>query len=841
MDLIRASIKCLFYDYPLPKVLEFVKDKDGSRIDEFLEFFPYLVQYRERNYTLTEVQTLQSMLRDVWLKDADCALLVKPFHLLPIFSKDVLTSVGSSIKVLFPNYLRWHYLSLYLGEDILTTAYLASIDANTDVHRTRFSWPAVLEHNNEELNAIIARGCSDVHNHLYASADVFNINWITLMNQVRESITEKSQDADDNEYKWEEFINIPKFETTLKDPVPNFWGYKDDNLTLRRLAILASLIRLLLYKVLRGQQVSDEQWKALDNMVENSNEQADWLPNVQNWIVQSAENKKCFFKCKDWDYVINEDVLIDDDGTAYMVLAGERWLLYNFMRRLFEKDHSIDKIAPYVYVYYLIKLIYRRELVLTNNLKGYRNFKRYQAMESLFIHARDDRKILASCYAIATGIRNCDSDYFETRLFANNQLEKLKIAVNETIDFEHNKKLLDESLLQKTSFVASASKGVTMTPRTRSIQNDEDSRRYKKARLNAKKTAEAIYNEVKSLKAGVKVQRPFIVGLDACGDEMQARPEAFAVAYRYLKGQGIENLTYHAGEDFYDLIDGLRTIDELLLFLDYSKGNRIGHALSLGLNARHFYESKHMTILAPRQYVLDNIVWLLKRGQSAYGVDLEKGIDTTLLRSCMDLYKLIYEDDNFNIDEYWNAYLLRANDPRLNMKDSEPSSYAYYAVSSNPIIPVKPDDKVNELYNLYLYDKSVRCRGDVPYEFKCPEWIIDVAQMIQKKMREKLNDKGIMIECAPSSNLYIGQFNRYDEHPMLVMSPVNAHGEQMSISINTDDSGILATSLYAEYSLIALSLIKSSHGETEVFEYINRIRENSNNQRFKMGTLNDNS
>ena len=85
MDLIRASIKCLFYDYPLPKVLEFVKDKDGSRIDEFLEFFPYLVQYRERNYTLTEVQTLQSMLRDVWLKDADCALLVKPFHLLPIF------------------------------------------------------------------------------------------------------------------------------------------------------------------------------------------------------------------------------------------------------------------------------------------------------------------------------------------------------------------------------------------------------------------------------------------------------------------------------------------------------------------------------------------------------------------------------------------------------------------------------------------------------------------------------------------------------------------------------------------------------------------------------------
>lgn len=717
MDLIRASIKCLFYDYPLSKVLEFVKDKGGDRIDEFLEFFPYLVQYRERKYTLTEVQTLQSMLRDVWLKDADCALLVKPFHLLPKFSNDVLKSEGSSIKVLFPNYLRWHNLTLFLGEDILTTSYLASTEANKGISRKNFSWPAVLEHDKKELNDIIAKGCSDVHNHLYASADVFNINWITLMNQVQESITEKPQDATKKEYEENEYINIPKFETTLKDPAPNFWGYKD-NLTLRRLAILASLIRLLLYKILRGQQVSDEQWNALDNMLENTNEQADWLPNVQNWIGHSAEKKKSFFRCKNWDYVINEDVQIDDDGSAYMVLAGERWLLYNFMRRLFEKDQNIDQIAPYVYVYYLIKLIYRRELVLTNNLKGYRNFRRYQSMESLFIHAQDDRKLLASCYAIATGIRKHDTDYFETRLSLGNALDRLRTALNEKIDFDHDVNLIDTRLLENVSFVVSASKTFTPLPSNLTRQKNEDSRRYKYARKNAKDVAEGICQEVKNTKSEFKVQKPFVMGMDACGDEIHARPEAFAVAYRYLKGQGIENLTYHAGEDFYDLIDGLRAIDELLLFLDYGQGNRIGHALSLGLDAKHFYESKHMTILAPRQYVLDNIVWLLKRGQSTYGVALEKEIDTLLHSYCVDLYKLIYNDDNFNIDEYWNAYLLRANDPLLNKKDSEPSSYAYYAISSNPIIPDKPDDKVNALYNLYLYDKSVRLLGDVPFEIK---------------------------------------------------------------------------------------------------------------------------
>lgn len=833
MDLIRASIKCLFYDYPLPKVLEFINDKKGERIDDFLSYFPYLVQYRERNYTLTEVQTLQSMLRDVWLKDAECALLVKPFHLLPKFSGDVLTYEAGVLHVKFENYLRWHNLSLYLGEDFLTTAYLANIEVNSGTVRTNFSWPAVLEHDKTELNAIISKGCSDVHNHLYASADVFNINWITLMNQVQESITERPQAAKEQDTIDEEYIDIINFDSPLKDPVPNFWGYKD-NLTLRRLAILAALIRLLLYKTLKGQQVSDEQWKALGYMLDNTHEQAEWLQNVQNWIGQSAENKKSFFMCNDWDYVINEEVTIDDDGSAYMVLAGERWLLYNFMRRLFEKDPTVDSIAPFVYVYSLIKLIYRRELVLTNNLKGFRNFSRYQSMESLFIHAQDDRKLLASCYAIATGIRKLDTDYFETRLSLGNPLERLRTAVNGKIDYDHDVKLLDTKLLEKTSLVASASKALSPLPSNLTRQKNEDSRRYKDARNNAKKIAEGICQEVKNSKSEFKVQRPFVMGMDACGDEINARPEAFAVAYRYLKGQGFENLTYHAGEDFYDLIDGLRAIDELLLFLDYGQGNRIGHALSLGLDAKHFYESKHMTRLAPRQYVLDNLVWLLKRGQNVYGAGLEGGISNRLFSWCTEIYTLIFEDEDFDIDVYWNAYLLRANDPKLNKRESEPSSYAFYAISSNPAIPDAPGDKAETLYSLYLNDKGVRVRGEVPHEIKYQDWIIDTVVTIQKEMRAQLQEKGIMIESAPTSNLYIGQFSRYDEHPMLVMNPVEEADNQLSVSINTDDSGIMATSLYAEYSLMALALFKTGkYSEPQVFEYIDRIRENSNTQRFK--------
>lgn len=836
MDLIRASIKCLFYDYPLPKVLEFINAEGDDRLDDFLSYFPYIVQYRERNYTLTEVQTLQSMLRDVWLKDVGGMLLTKPFYILPIFASEVLSDNNGTLKVIFENYLRWHDLSLYVGEDFLTTAFFASKDADSGSVRTSFSWPAVLEHDKEALNNIINKGCSDVHNHLYASADVFNINWITLMNQVQESVDRK-KDADDvDDADGFEYIDIVDFESPLKDPVPNYWGYQD-YLTLKRLAVLASLIRLLLYKTLCKQQIPDEQWDVLNKILDNNYEQADCIPEVQNWIGKASYTKRTFYKCKDWDYVINDDTSIDIEDTPYAILAGERWLLYNFMRCLFEKSQDIEKIAPYVYVYSLIKLIYRRELVLTNNLKGYRNFRRYQSMEQLFIHAQKDRKTLAACYALATGIRLIDKDFFETRVSMNKQLLGLQESINAYQDFDKGIKVLNEKLLERITFVGSASKALTKPSKSKTHQKNEDSRRYKNARRSAKSTADAIKEAIIGTHSEYRKHCPFVVGMDASGDEVQARPEAFAVAYRFLKGQKIETLTYHAGEDFYDLLDGLRAIDELLLFLDYGERNRIGHALSLGLDAGHFYETKHMTILAPSQYVLDNIVWLLKRGQTCYGAVIDVAVEEDLLSHCHTLYSSIYDDQDFNLDEYWDAYLLRANDPTLNANDAEPTSYNFYAYSANPIIPTKASEKSQRLYRLYLEDTDVRKRGDIPYPLKYNDWIIGVVKAIQQNMMSQLQEKGIMIESAPTSNLYIGQFDRYDEHPILQMSKIVGGDTDLSVSINTDDSGILATSLYAEYSLIALSLLKSKNNkytDQQVLEYIDRLRENSNNQRFKL-------
>ena len=64
----------------------------------------------------------------------------------------------------------------------------------------------------------------------------------------------------------------------------------------------------------------------------------------------------------------------------------------------------------------------------------------------------------------------------------------------------------------------------------------------------------------------------------------------------------------------------------------------------------------------------------------------------------------------------------------------------------------------------------------------------------------------LAIECNPSSNYKIGEFETYEEHPILkffnygLSTPYANH--DIAVSINTDDQGIFATSLEREYSLI---------------------------------------
>ena len=79
------------------------------------------------------------------------------------------------------------------------------------------------------------------------------------------------------------------------------------------------------------------------------------------------------------------------------------------------------------------------------------------------------------------------------------------------------------------------------------------------------------------------------------------------------------------------------------------------------------------------------------------------------------------------------------------------------------------------------------CRGD-------KHWLALVGEM-QGLLRQRLEKQRICIEANPTSNLLIGGYAAYEELPYEKLV-----AEGLSVSLNTDDPGLFATSLAAEYA-----------------------------------------
>ena len=373
--------------------------------------------------------------------------------------------------------------------------------------------------------------------------------------------------------------------------------------------------------------------------------------------------------------------------------------------------------------------------------------------------------------------------------------------------------------------------------------------------------------------------RDRILGIDTCSNEIGCRPEVFATEYRYLKNfnmyrhqpiknsvnekEYLLNRTYHVGEDFLDLVDGLRAIDEVIKFLEFSHGDRFGHALALGVNPKEYYKFKNHTVILPKQDALDNFVWMYMRSNEM-NISIEPILKQKLESKINELSNIIYGDfvrkfsiPNLSLDPYnlYCAWKLRGDNPECYRTIKfmvDPLAHTQYDrakyAESDELCRLRNREEICSLYYAYHYEYIVRKEGEKPYEFEVTPEYISLVTEIQKKLQFEVAEKGIMIECNPSSNCLIGTFKTYDKHPIRTF--YNLHLEkdyelidncaQISVSINTDDQGVFDTSLEYEYALMAAALmsIKNENGQVryspaQVYEYLDSIRKMGNVQSFK--------
>lgn len=854
--------------------------------------FVRLMRGYERRYSDTELSALYDYLirnfreRYSFLDEFPVTgQTLNVFQLLFRYSRELLVIENNEVLCEYKWLLHWRMSTLSLSEDLFISAFLADREAGGSIAELPFNWKPVITHNNTQLRRILERGISENHFHLKGSAPVFQLTWISIMNDLSDSTF------------WQYFREIFRERRTIRAQYASEYPEWEFTYQVLQAALIRShLCWIYMEEEGRTCRECSEETPLLLTEPENV---FYYLRNPSELVLIKDELEKLMWAVgragrRDLlselpDYALNgipvEEFNSADETAVYQ---GERWFLYTSFRYIKNRLRAKDYVSELLYAYILIKENIRSEIVQNNDYVGFENFLIYQDRKDIFLEAPFFKKALVR-EAVQNSLLSGKVMTLEARITPKDTAEKLVEQIKELDSFIVEDPSWKDRFFYTLHFIKFTEK-VTERPAVLPCRNI-------KVRREAEKRARAL--------AEVRERYPKyakrIRGIDAASQEILCRPEAFAQEFRFLAehvrqkdeliGEELPQLrtTYHAGEDFLDVVSGLRAIDEALSFLGLSCGSRLGHALALGIDTDDWYTVKNQRILLPQQEYLDNVVWLyhaltifhvedvspvkeyLKKEYDyyfrlIYGNAMTQEEIFSICSSAREYYKgteweKYYRERelNFNIETYYDAWCLRGDAPELYREgyfkkpdafDSPRGTYSFYAVNRS-FPKEKPDIRFFQenalLYYYYHFDWDVRYEGEKRVEIKVNPLYREAAAKVQKALQRKVVSCGVGIETNPSSNYLIGTFKRYDKHPIIrfynrsltVDEAELRECPQLNVSINTDDIGVFSVSLENEYAYMALALEKARdssgkplYNKNMIYQWLDDIREMGVEQTF---------
>lgn len=386
--------------------------------------------------------------------------------------------------------------------------------------------------------------------------------------------------------------------------------------------------------------------------------------------------------------------------------------------------------------------------------------------------------------------------------------------------------------------------------------------------------------------------RKAIRGYDLAGNENELPIEVFAPALRVVRSAKHPTtnifskrfirpfLTVHSGEDYSHLLSGLRAIDEAVYFCDFKSGDRLGHALALGVMPRVWAQRQQTAYVSLGDHI-DNLVWCYQKALEVIQIAPRFTGVLQLIQEKINFWSMqLYVDEQRNsenqrytVRDMHEAWKLRRNCPEtLNLetfKESLP-----YVDHLNPLYRdwiIDFDKEVGgsitstafKLWQKYVLGHIrddayfaarkkpiiIHCQpkqGEDPFYVKGRMQFdsvstaeLDLYEAIQDLQMEKYAAKGIIIEACPTSNIYIGRFEHYFEHPIFRWDPPEQEwlkqGEKynrfglrkgsVTVCINTDDAALMPTTIQNEHRVLQKTAVEHFHvGVNKAEDWIERVR-----------------
>ncbi len=260
----------------------------------------------------------------------------------------------------------------------------------------------------------------------------------------------------------------------------------------------------------------------------------------------------------------------------------------------------------------------------------------------------------------------------------------------------------------------------------------------------------------------------------------------------------------HAGEHFHTPLHGLRRLWETLEFMKPLQ--RIGHALAL--DAPEIWPQE----LYRREY-FDDIVWATTL-LTEHGLYPE--LAASLESKSLDLAPKIVGEHSYPLTRnlLWQAYRARFSREDLSrvglLRKNTASGFYEYIGEVFPLQKMA-DLKHQLLANtLGTWGKNDMVRISVEMQEKLKQAYVALRPSLFMMIR----DEKIIIECCPSSNLAIADYEKYEDHPAFELMRQNC-----LFTLNSDDPAIFQTTIIEELA----SLWRAAHDHEELHRMDRRM------------------
>lgn len=739
----------------------------------------------------------------------------------------------------------WNALTFQIGEDLFIATLYADNYIKYAEKPTHFQWNYILHSNHSSLNSLIkSNKLVENHYHLFGSSPNVDLSWIYLMNN---PLGQEKK-----------FREIERESSHVHSSIAANATF--DQKGIYTLIKIAAYIRLRLFEECCF-ETNKNSWNLLYviNKIKNIYENKNIIFSDYMTEMISVYKFQSLYRTPDNDVVdyaiINFSQKKDKD---YLEIAGERHFLYSCLKKIYKYDKDSIKVQALFYLYLLIKGKFGSIFIQRNNKYGFDNFSRYQSLKFDIIRNTFYQDIAVKM-ALGYNIKDNNIEKLEARISPQDNFRELfgiilYLDKNAGID------------KKRYFYVMHFGKNKKMNWGTKN-KEDKYIPQCRENTLRQKIKQQA--GVIEKFRNTTRDASFRLYGIDAASHEVNCRPENFGQVFRYLSGLRQQypychydrnknhlpdlHKTYHVGEDFYDIIDGLRSIDEAVLFLQLKFGDRIGHGVALGLNPEIYY-NKRRIISMPLQNALDNIAWCLYCIEKC-GINISTSFLSYLQFSFNMYFNRLYNENinkitTTNLLAYISAWKHRGNNP-------ECYKYKYNKViikeHLNPITEWEKynfinrekykniDENIYELYRNYHFNYDLKKKGQDPVEIVVNDDYIQLVKELQKIMRNFILKKGVAIESNPSSNFRISNLEKTNELPIFNLFPVNEEEDcfRLNTSVNTDDQGVFYTSLVKEYTLLCSTLQNEFdtkgmriYSDDKILSWISHLIENGKQQCF---------